>query len=378
MRVRVLGAATAALVSCSLTPASAEWTSRVRLDTAGYADSDHVSVVSPAVNGSVESPTRGVKVGGSYVVDVVSAASVDIVSTASKRWRETRHAGTVDARYKPHDLGVTANGYASVEPDYRSLGAGGALVYDFQDRLHTLTVGYSFAEDVSGRAGTPFSVFSNVIDKHTLSPGLTFTLDRSTVLSVMFDAMLERGDSSKPYRYVPFFASETAVPAGASVNLVNRERLPERALERLPTSRDRYAVSARLLHRWETVTLRLNERLYADDWGLVASTTDARLPIDLGPHWRVIPHARLHFQQGVSFWKHAYTLEGGAWPTYWAGDRELGPLRTYTLGGGAQYALGNFVFSAQVDGIFTQFLDALYIRGRNGVLGSLGVEAVFE
>lgn len=365
-------------MSCSLSPVNAEWTSRVRLDTAGYADTDHVSVVSPSVNGSVESPTRGVRVGGSYVVDVVSAASVDIVSTASKRWREVRHAGTFDVRYKPHDLGVTANAYASVEPDYRSLGAGAALVYDFHDRLHTFTLGYAFAEDVSGRSGTPFSVFANVIDKNTISPGLTLTLDRSTVLSVMFDAMIERGDSSKPYRYVPFFASENAVPAGASVDLVNRERVPERALERLPTSRNRFAFSARLLHRWESVTLRLNERLYTDDWGMVASTTDLRIPVDLGARWRVFPHARLHVQQGVSFWKHAYTLDRGAWPTYWAGDRELGPLRTYTFGGGAQYELGRFVLSAQVDGIFTQFLDALYILERGGVLGSLGIEAVFE
>jgi len=348
------------------------------METAGYADSDHVSVVSPSVNGSVENPIRGIRVGGSYLVDVVSAASVDIVSTASKRWKEVRHAGTLDARYKPHDIGVTASGYASVEPDYRSLGAGGSFVYDFADRMHTFTLGYSFAEDVSGRSGTPFSVFSNVIDKHNISPGLTLTIDRSTVLSLMFDAMFEKGDSSKPYRYVPFFESETAVPAGASVNLVNRVRLPERALERLPTSRDRFAFSGRLLHRWEHVTLRLNERLYADNWGLVASTTDMRLPVDVGKRWRVFPHGRLHVQQGVSFWKHAYTLESGAFPTYWAGDRELGPLRTYTLGGGAQVDLGGFIVSGQVDGIYTRFLDALYIAQRWGVLGSLGVEAVFE
>lgn len=351
----------------------------MRLETAGYADSDHVSVVSPSVSGAIESPTRGLKMGGSYLVDVVSAASVDIVSTASKRWREVRHAGTLDVRYKPHDIGFTANGYASVEPDYRSLGAGGALVYDFHDRLHTFTLGYAFAEDVSGRSGTPFSVFANVIDKHTLSPGLTLTVDRATVLSLTVDAMFERGDSSKPYRYVPFFDSESAVPAGASVDLVNKLRRPERALEHLPESRDRFALSARLLHRWNDVTLRLNERLYADDWGMVASTTDARLPIDVGDRLRVYPHARLHVQQGVSFWKRAYTVgDDNVWPKYWAGDRELGPLRTYTLGGGAQLALGRYVLTAQVDGMLTQFLDALYLLRRAGVLATIGIEAVFE
>jgi hypothetical protein len=110
----------------------------------------------------------------------------------------------------------------------------------------------------------------------------------------------------------------------------------------------------------------------------MASTTDLRLPIDVTQHLRVYPHGRLHLQQGVSFWKHAYTLENGAFPTYWTGDRELGPLRTYTFGGGAQLALGRWILSGQVDGMYTRFLDALYIVQRWGVLGSLGLEAVFE
>lgn len=360
-------------------PADAEWTSRARLETAGYTDSDNVSVLTPSLAGSVDNAPRGIRLGGSYLVDVVSAASVDIVSTASKRWREARHAGTLDLRYKPRAFGVTGSGYASIEPDYRSLGASGSLIQDFANKAHSLSLGYSFGQDVAGRSGTPFSVFSNVIYKHTISPGVTFTIDRATVLSVLFDAALERGDTSKPYRYVPFFAQANAVPAGARPDEVNRARLPERALEHLPNSRNRFALSARLLHRWDTVTLRLTERLYADSWGLLASTTDVRLPIDLGKKWRAFPHARLHLQNGVTFWERTYTLDaGGAFPSYWAGDRELGPLRIYTLGGGASLLLGKFIVSGQIDAIVTQFLDALYISRRVGGLGSLAVEAVFE
>jgi len=32
---------------------------------------------------------------GRYLVDAVTAASVDIVSTASRKWKEQRHAGSV-------------------------------------------------------------------------------------------------------------------------------------------------------------------------------------------------------------------------------------------------------------------------------------------
>jgi hypothetical protein len=377
VRPRVAAVAAAAIMSCTLFRADAEWTQHAKLETAGYTDSDNVSVLTPSLAGSVESAPRGLKFGGSYLVDIVTAASVDIVSTASRRWREARHAGTLDARYKPGAFGVTGAGYASIEPDYRSLGVSGGFIQDFAHHAHSLTLGYSFGQDVAGRAGTPFSVFSNVIYKHTISPGATFTLDRATVLSVLFDAAIERGDTSKPYRYVPFFASANAVPAGASVDLVNRTRLPERALEHLPASRNRFALSGRLLHRFEHATLRLTERFYADSWGLAASTTDLRVPFDLGTKWRAFPHGRLHLQNGVTFWERAYTLDGG-FPAYWAGDRELGPLRIYTLGGGAQLLVGKLTFTAQVDGILTQFLDALYIARRFGILGSLAVEAAFE
>ncbi|MGZ6095462.1 MAG: DUF3570 domain-containing protein [Polyangiales bacterium] len=366
-------------MSCSLGTAAADWVPRARLETAGYADTDHVSVVTPAISGSVEEASRGIRFGGSYLVDVVSAASVDIVSTASKRWTEVRQAGTFDARYKPHDIGIAGGGYASIEPDYHSYGVNGAFTYDFDSRAHTFSLGYGYSHDLSGRAGTPFDLYGNIINKHTLTPSLTLTLDRSTLLSILVDASFERGDSSKPYRYVPFFDPGLQVPVGSSVDKVNELRRNERALEHLPTSRDRFALSGRLLHRWDHVTLRINERIYSDSWGLLASTTDLRLPVDVGEHMRIFPHARLHTQRGVSFWNHAYRINSdGSYPNFWAGDRELGPLRTYTLGGGGAIDLGRYSLSAQIDGMHTQFLQALYITDRSGILVSIAIDAGFE
>src|SRR6478752_6611925 len=64
-------------------------------EVSAYQDSDHVGVLTPTIAGSVESPTGGWSAHGRYLVDAVSAASVDIVSTASRRWKEIRHAGTL-------------------------------------------------------------------------------------------------------------------------------------------------------------------------------------------------------------------------------------------------------------------------------------------
>jgi hypothetical protein len=91
-----------------------------------YADTDHVFVETPSIRGTVSNPTAGWDVGGQYLVDVVSAASVDIVSTASRRWQEVRQEGSVEGSYKPSTLGVQASGTVSDEPDYVSWSAGGA------------------------------------------------------------------------------------------------------------------------------------------------------------------------------------------------------------------------------------------------------------
>jgi hypothetical protein len=76
------------------------------------------------VSGAVRDTLSGWSASGSYLVDVVSAASVDIVSTASPSWQELRHAAALEATYQPGTLGAKFGGSVSSEPDY--LSAGGA------------------------------------------------------------------------------------------------------------------------------------------------------------------------------------------------------------------------------------------------------------
>ena len=52
-------------------------------EVSAYADTDAVSVFTPALEGSIKDPLSGWSANGSYLVDIVSAASVDIVSTAA-------------------------------------------------------------------------------------------------------------------------------------------------------------------------------------------------------------------------------------------------------------------------------------------------------
>ncbi len=350
-------------------------------EVASYADSDNVYVLTPSIAGSISNPIAGWQINGRYLVDVVSAASADVVSTASPPFLEVRQAGTLEGTYKPATFGVTANAAVSVESDYTSLMGGASITKDLFAKNVTLLLGYSHLHDIAGRDGTSFSVFSRTLDRDALKGGVTALVNRSTLVSFIADVMIEYGDPSKPYRYVPMFAPGTAVPLGASVDVVTRIRLPIRVLEQLPLTRDRYALSMGWAHRFRRSTLRLDERGYVDTWGLKASTTDGRWLFDLGRRFEIGPHVRFYGQTPVDFWQRAYTMTGFAAPALRTGNRELGPLVNITGGASARFGLGSksnprtWVLGVDFNLTSTQYLDDIYLTQRLSAVGSVSLEA---
>jgi hypothetical protein len=390
------GAASAAPAHQTRAPLEDTATKHASFEIAGYDDSDHVTVVTPSVALGIDN-VSGASLHATYLVDVVSAASVDIVSTASQRWREVRQAGSASVGYKPRDFGVTVGASVSDEPDYLSYGAYALVTKDFNEKNLSLFFGYGFSHDTIGRCGdygtcTAFSVFSRELQRGSFNGGVDFVINDASLASLVADVVIENGDQSKPYRYIPMFSPMVAptVAKGASIASVNANKLPERPLEQLPLLRERFALTARYAHRFETSTLRLEERGYRDSWGLMASSSDARWIFDLGKRFALWPHARFHVQAPVSFWQLAYVSTYSPTPAasfnlpaYRTGDRELGPLWSVTGGFGIKWYLGGKTNPAQWalqltgDGVYTAFLDDLYVTNRVAGITALSFEGEF-
>jgi hypothetical protein len=348
-------------------------TATATTEVSGYADTDHVLVASPSVAGSVSDAVAGWAISGHYLVDVVSAASVDIVSTASRKWQEVRQAGSADASMKVGDLGLGASGVVSSEPDYLSLAGGGTVSLDILNKNATPFLGFSYSQDQVGKTGLPHEFWR---DKETIAgrAGLTF--------------VAETGYLAKPYRYVPLFAPAQAasLQPGASIDEVNATRLSYRPAEQLPNARHRFAITGRIARRLDHSTLRADERAYADTWGLLASTTEFRYMLDVGRRIIFWPHLRIHYQNGVVFWRLTYLGEGPdgslGIPAIRTGDRELSPLATGTAGLGLRLKLVDDVrrpwsLVYEIDASYTRYLDALYISERRAVFSTLALEAEF-
>ena len=148
--------------------------------------------------------------------------------------------------------------------------------------------------------------------------------------------MLESGDTSKPYRYIPMFAPDVAtrVPSGLSIEGVNDNRLADPRARAAPDQSAALGASRGLLaHRFSASTIRAEERLYIDSWGLKASTTDAQFLVDVHERVRIWPHLRFNAQSarwisGSSpMWRGPPSrAQASRCPALRTGDRELGPL----------------------------------------------------
>lgn len=370
---------------------------RVAGDLSGYSDTNAVAVYTPAINASLVSPTAGWNIGGNFLVDAVSAASPDIVASASPPFEEFRYAGGLTGGYKPGIFGAQASVSFSSSPDYVSYTAGGRLLAELNDKLITPTVGYSYSYDRIGRGTNPPNFLHDFLNEkgyihtHEIEAGVTFVMSPTAILLIGGTLAIERGDGSQPYRYIATFDPDIIapfVPTGATVDLVNRTRLPVKPLEQLPTERDRYAVGARYNKRMGNATLRLEERIYYDTWDMKASSTDGRYMVDLSRHLRVWPHLRIHWQTDTNFYSLAYTanLDPSGQiivPLYRTGDRELSPLITATAGGGVRLGLGEpegevkYGITLVGDVMYTRYLKSLYVTTRTAVYGSVGFDVEF-
>lgn len=366
-----------------------EATKRVTSEVGVYNDDHHVTVFTPSVAASIDN-VDGASLRGSYLADIVSAASPDIVSTASPRFQELRHAGSLYGQYKPRDFGVGVGGAVSSEPDYLAAGGFLSLVHDFDDKNWSLQFGAGLMHDTIGRCNgqdqpcTPFSVFSRDLWRSSFNAGVNLVLDKASTLGVVADLVLENGDQSKPYRYVPTFAPQVAAQLSPG-DAPDGKIYTDKPLEQLPLARHRYALTARYSRRFGASTLRAMERVYKDSWGLLATTTDVRWIFDLGKRFSVWPHVRFHYQRGASFWKLAYVSDPGAFnlPLYRTGDRELSPLFTAGGGGGIRFYFGsdahpeNWAVQLSGDVMYTSFQNTLIVTSRVAVLGALGFEGTF-
>jgi len=325
-----------------------------------YADSDHTTVVSPVVQAQADvTPTTNVSLG--YLADVVTSASVDIVSQASKTTiHDTRHQVSTSLS-RVFDSLTLRGGYSySHENDYASHTIALGVSEELFEKSSTLAIGYGLSLNDVGRAND--MNFSRSLDVHSVSASWTQIVSPRLLAQFTYELGYSSGFQSSPYRFVPIRASVDAAP-------------DYWVAETDPDTRWRHAVVVAANRAvGESSSVQADYRIYHDTWAITSHTIGLRYFVDLSKNLVLRLRNRFYTQNGASFYLDNYSKP----QTYMAFDRELSPLWSETIGGKLSYRFTNSVEGElKLDAFYYSYSDFPPLSSRTGANTGIGVSVTY-
>jgi hypothetical protein len=361
--VRGLAGASAALAAIAPALAIAEPLVAADTRTSLYADDDATTIHTTiaAVKGY---PTDRVSVSGHYLADIISSASVDVVSAATGGWEETRHEGAGGLSYRDGTHTLAAGYVYSVEHDWRSHSASLGGSRDFWQHRLTLGAGGSYTTNDVGRAAD--AGFHEDLDQVSLSLDAALVASKLDLLALSYTMVYVTGYQASPYRFVYFRDPSVAGQLASG---------PEVA----PEARVRHALGLKWnRHLFRDTALRTHVRGYADDWGVLSLTGGTEYVVGF---WKLEAGAfvRGYVQKGADFYQDVYDARY----RYMTSDRELSDF--VDAFGGARLAFHSGAVSAFDDlraelkgTVFTfDFFDFARLPSRQGYIAEAAVGASF-
>jgi hypothetical protein len=245
-----------------------------------------------------------------YYADIMSNASIDVVTTASP-FRETRNEFGFGVDYAVRDSLITLAASRSDEPDYIADAISLDVAQEVFDGMTTVSLGYTYGSDDVGKVDVGF--FDQA--KHwRYRLGLTQILTPSWVASANVEVVSDDGFLGSPYRSARVFGA--AVP----------ERIP-----RTRTSRAvKFRVIGEVIPGW---SVRGGYRYFWDTWDITAHTFDLGVSKRFGEQWLVDAYARNYRQDGALFYADNATSE----TLYVTRNRQLSTYDSVALGVMATY-----------------------------------------
>jgi hypothetical protein len=242
---------------------------------------------------------------GSYYVDMVSNASIDVVTTASP-YSERRNEYSLGADYIVRDTTISLTTSDSKEPDYTAAATGIDVSQEVFGGMTTLSLGYTRAHDKVGRKGEGF------IDTAThwrYRLGVTQILSPAWLSSLNYEAVADDGFLGSPYRAARAFG--TTVP------------------ERNPRTRSSRAVKFRVLGEVTPGNaVRGEYRYFWDNWEMKAHTFELGYSRQFGDPWLVDWFGRYYTQDKALFYSDDATTQ----TTYLTRNRQLSTFKSMALG----------------------------------------------
>jgi hypothetical protein len=259
-------------------------------------------------------------VNASYYVDMVSSASIDVITTASPYDEERTQYG-VGFDYLRGKVTYSASFSNSSENDYEADTATLAISQDMFGDLTTVSLFFTRGWDDVTRRGD--LTFADEIDRRIYGVDVSQVATKDLVLGFSFETITEEGFLNNPYRQVRFLDPDAAL--GYSFEA-----------ERYPRTRTGNAFSARA--RWflpYRAAFQADYRFYTDTWDILSHTAELAYTHPLDEEWTFDVHYRFYTQSEAEFFADLFPRED--FQNFLARDKELDSMQSHTLGFGVAY-----------------------------------------
>jgi uncharacterized protein YerC len=277
-----------------------------------------------------------VSIAASYYVDMVSSASIDVLTdgeqgvdmvTQATVYSEERKETGVSAQYL-YDRSTISLGYAnSKESDYQATTYSFGIDQSFFGDLTTLGFGVSLGEDVVGKNGD--SSYQRDLQRRKYSISASQIVTKNLLMSVSLDTATDQclnltDDLSclnNPYRRYRF-----KTDSGYSWEF-----------EKYPHTRNSDALGIRAMYHlpWRA-SLRGEYRIFEDSWGIEADNYELRYAHSYIDRWIFEGKVRIYNQsKGADFYQDIF--DRSAQFNYMARDKELSQYTSTVFGLGVTY-----------------------------------------
>jgi len=281
-------------------------------------------------------------VSANLYVDMVSSASIDVVTTASP-YEETRTQASLGADMLNGKTQYSVNFTNSDENDYTANSASLDISQDLFGDLTNLSFGFARSWDEVRKSGD--REFSESIDRSTYRLGLSQIVTPRLMTGFNFEVITDEGFLNNPYRSVRYVDPDSA--AGFAFQ---PEVYPSTRTSSAASLNARYFLPYR-------AALHGEYRFFTDTWGIDANTVQLGYTHPWGKQWIFELTYRWYDQSSADFYADLFPRRDAQ--NFLARDKELSTFTSHMVGVGATYELPplawNFIKRSSVSLFYDRF-----------------------
>ncbi len=260
---------------------------------------------------------------GNYYTDMISSASIDVVTTASP-YTEERTQWSLGMDYLRGNTTMRVNYTDSSESDYNAETFSFSVSQDMFGDLTTLTLAYAFGDDIVGRSDDP--LFMEDLKRQSYSIGVTQILTTKLISTLNVETITDEGYLNNPYRSVRYADGTSAVGYSFEPELY-------------PNTRTSTAVGIRARYFLPYRAAIEGEYRYFNDTWDIKGHTAALTYIHPWRDFTFTGKVRYHDQTGAHFYSDLFQFSEAT--NFRGRDKELSPLQSYTYKLKASYEFLN-------------------------------------